>query len=322
MQGDALAYAGSMTADTYAIELNEVTKSFRSLRALNRVSMQVPAGSVFGYIGPNGAGKTTTLRILLDLIRPDSGTVRVLGMDPRHEGSAIRAQVGYLPGELTLWPRMLVGDALTRLADVRGMTDHAVMHELADRFALTLHRPIGELSKGNRQKIGIVQAFMHRPRLLLLDEPTAGLDPLMQRTFYGLVRETCDRGATVVVSSHVLTEVDRIAHRVGIIREGEIVAVDDITNLTRSMATLITVHFDRAVQPAQVTDIEGVSVDPQLDTHELRLQVHDNIPTVLRRLADLGAVGIQAQRGDLEQLFMQYYHSDDHPVEASASEAV
>ncbi len=310
-----------MTSDSYAIELDEVTKSFRSLRALNRVSMRVPEGSVFGYIGPNGAGKTTTLRILLDLIRPNAGSVRVLGMDPRHDGAAIRAQVGYLPGELTLWPHMLAGDALKRLADVRGVTDYTYMHELAERFALTLHRPIGELSKGNRQKIGIVQAFMHHPRLLLLDEPTAGLDPLMQRTFYGLVRETCDRGATILVSSHVLTEVDRIAHRVGIIRDGEIVAVDDITNLTTTMATVITVHFDRAVQPAQIADVPGVTVDPQLDTHELRLQVQDNIPAVLRRLADLGAVGIQAQRGDLEQLFMQYYGSADQAADSTPKEA-
>ncbi len=294
-----------------AISMNHVSKSFGKLRALDDVSMDVPAGSVFGYIGPNGAGKTTTLRLLLDLIRPDSGTIRVLGMDPAREGRSIRAQVGYLPGELTLWPRMSVRSALTHLAAMRGMHDLTFMHELADRFSLTLDRHVGDLSKGNRQKIGIIQAFMHRPKLLLLDEPTGGLDPLMQRTFYGLVRDTCADGASVVVSSHVLTEVDRIAHRVGIIREGRIVAVDDVANLTRSMPTVITVHFGRAVEPSAMDGVAGVEVDPQLDTHELRMQIRDNIPGVLRRLADLDAVGVEAHRGDLEQLFLQYYQPDN-----------
>lgn len=292
-----------------AISLDHVTKSFGKLRALDDVTMEVPTGSVFGYIGPNGAGKTTTLRLLLDLIRPDTGTIRVLGCNPRTEGRRIRAQVGYLPGELTLWPRMTVRSALTHLAAMRGMRDLSFMHELAERFALTLDRHVGDLSKGNRQKIGIIQAFMHHPKLLLLDEPTGGLDPLMQRTFYGLVRDSCADGATFVVSSHVLTEVDRIAHRVGIIREGRIVAVDDVANLTRTMPTVITVHFDRAVDPSAMEGVVGVEVDPQLDTHELRMRVRDNIPDVLRHLAELDAVGIEAQRGDLEQLFLQYYQS-------------
>jgi ABC-2 type transport system ATP-binding protein len=306
-------YGAGMTAGSYAIDMRNVCKTFGKVTALDHVTMQVPTGGVFGYIGPNGAGKTTTLRILLDLVRADSGSVRVLGRDPRIDGARIRTQVGYLPGELTLWPRMSAREALRRLASTRGLHDLSHAEELAERFALTLDRQVGELSKGNRQKIGIIQAFMHRPLLLLLDEPTSGLDPLMQRTFYELVRDTCDAGATVVVSSHVLSEVDRIAHRVGIIREGSIVAVDDISHLTRSMVTVITAHFPAAVDPLIFAAIEGVRVDPQLDSHEVRMHVHDNLPVALRALADHEAAGIQAQRGDLEQLFMQFYAAPETP---------
>ncbi|MCD6344063.1 MAG: ABC transporter ATP-binding protein, partial [Anaerolineae bacterium] len=207
-----------------ALMAQGLTKSYGKVRALRGVDLEVRRGEIFGYLGPNGAGKTTTIRCLLDLIRPDGGAVRVLGIDPQADPVAVRARTGYLPGELALDPNMTVEDTLHYFNGLRGnQADWGFARRIAERLDLDLKPPIKNLSHGNKQKVGIVQALMHRPELLLLDEPTLGLDPLMQREVLALLREAKTDGATVFFSSHIMSEVEAVAERVAIIREGVIV---------------------------------------------------------------------------------------------------
>ncbi len=206
-----------------ALTIHALTKSYGAVRALHGVDLEVGRGEIFGFLGPNGAGKTTTIRCLLDLIRPDGGTARVLGLDPQADPVAVRARVGYLPGELSIEPNQTAERALRYFAELRGGVDWAFVRELAGRLQLDLRAAIKNMSKGNKQKVGVVQALMARPELLLLDEPTAGLDPLMQQEVYHLLREAQAGGATVFFSSHIISEVEAIAERVAIIREGRIV---------------------------------------------------------------------------------------------------
>lgn len=201
-----------------AILTEDLTKRYGKHQALDGLDLVVRRGEVFGFLGPNGAGKTTTIRLLLDLIRPTAGRVEVLGMDPRRQGREVRRRVGYLPGKLALYDRLTGREVLTYLGHLRDGVDWAHADSLARRLDLDLNRPIGALSRGNKQKVGLVQALMHRPELLILDEPTGGLDPLVQREFHRLVREASGEGRTVFLSSHVLGEVERVADRVGIIR--------------------------------------------------------------------------------------------------------
>jgi len=209
--------------DTMAIVSQGLIKSYGRVQALRGVDLEVRRGEIFGFLGPNGAGKTTTIRCLLDLIRPQGGTIRVLGLDPQANPVAVKARVGYLPGELNLEPNLKVEGVLRYFNDLRGnKADWSFVLQLAERLRLDLAMPVKNLSKGNKQKVGVVQALMHRPELLLMDEPTVGLDPLMQQEVYRLLREAQAEGATVFFSSHVISEVEALAQRVAIIREGVI----------------------------------------------------------------------------------------------------
>lgn len=224
------------------------------------------AGEVFGYLGPNGAGKTTTIRLLLDLIRPTRGSLRVLGVDPRsRHGVAARRRIGYLPGELAFDGRGRVDTFLRFLADARGGVAKKRIDELAERFSLDTTRQIRSLSKGNKQKVGLVQAFMHEPELLILDEPTSGLDPLMQQEFLQLVREARDAGQTVFMSSHVLAEVQESADRVGIVRDGRLIALERVESLGKRAVRHVQVHFDAPVPTARRLSISARAVTCRLD---------------------------------------------------------
>jgi ABC-2 type transport system ATP-binding protein len=206
------------------IEIQGLTKFYGRNRGVADLAFSVEAGEVFGYLGPNGAGKTTTIRLLLDLIRPTRGTARLFGLDARRDGTAARRRIGYLPGELALDPRMTGRNALGLLGRLRGPVDWPEVQRLAERLGCDLSRRVGALSHGNRQKLGLIQAFMHRPELLVLDEPTLGLDPLVQHEFYLMVEEARAAGRTVFISSHVLPEVERLCDRVAIIRAGRLAA--------------------------------------------------------------------------------------------------
>ncbi|MDA8032569.1 MAG: ATP-binding cassette domain-containing protein [Actinomycetota bacterium] len=223
----------------------DVTKRYRGRGGIEQVSLSVAGGEVLAFLGPNGAGKTTTIRLLLDLIRPEAGQVRLFGLDPRADGTAVRRRVGYLPGELSLYDRLTARELLTHFAHLRGGTAAHPFAGLADRLDLELDTPIHALSKGNRQKVGLVQAFMGEPELLILDEPTTGLDPLVQQEVLDIVRGSTGRGAAVFLSSHVLSEVARVADRVGMIRAGRLLrlergaapAVDDLSGAVGRQGT-------------------------------------------------------------------------------------
>ena len=216
---------------TAPLETRALSKRFGPVTALSSVDLVLRRGEVFGLIGPNGAGKTTTMRLLLDIIRPSSGTVTVLGTDPRGGGAALRRRVGYLPGELRLEGRITARTALEQFARISGPVERGTIDRLAERLGLDLKRRVGQLSKGNKQKLGIIQAFMHQPELLVLDEPTSGLDPLVQQEFLSLVTEAATAGQTVLLSSHVLSEVERAADRVAVLHQGRLVRLGTIGEL-------------------------------------------------------------------------------------------
>ena len=211
-----------------AILTEGLTKSYGPVRGVLDLDLEVREGEVYGFLGPNGAGKTTTLRLLLDFIRPDRGRAAIFGRDVRAQRGEIHRHVGYLPGELALWPELTGRENLAYLARLRGGVEPAVLAGLADRLDVDLSRPFRTYSHGNKQNIGLLQAFMHRPRLLLLDEPTTGLDPLVQQTFYGLLEEVRNESPPVLLSSHILSEAERVCDRVGIIRDGGLVRITGI----------------------------------------------------------------------------------------------
>ncbi len=299
-----------------AIRLEGLTKQYGRRRGIRDLTFEVYQGEVFGYLGPNGAGKTTTIRLLLDLLRPTAGQARVLGMDPHLEGLAVRRLVGYLPGELQLYESMTGRDLLRYFAHLRdgaGGIGFSRAQELAERFDLDLSRPIRELSRGNKQKVGLVQAFMHDPKLLLLDEPTSGLDPLVQQEFHRLVREVVTTGGTVFLSSHVLSEVERIAHRVAIIREGSLVVVEELDALKLKARRRLEIHFARPVSPepfAALPNVEGLSVDGRV----VRCVVVGEVDSLIKAAARFQVVNVLSEEADLEDLFLAYYRgSGDAP---------
>jgi ABC-2 type transport system ATP-binding protein len=226
-----------------AIAIAGLSKDYGSGHGLFGLDLEIERGEVFGFLGPNGAGKSTTMRLLLDLIKPTSGRASVLGLDTRANSLEIRRRVGFLPGDFALYPKLTGARVLDYLADLRGGVDRRLRDALAERFDAELDRPIRELSTGNRQKLGLIQAFMHDPELLILDEPIAGLDPLVQQSFHRLLADTSARGHTVFLSSHTLSEVERVTHRVAILREGRLVVVDSLANLRKVAVQKLEIEF-------------------------------------------------------------------------------
>ncbi|MCU7724391.1 ABC transporter ATP-binding protein [Actinoplanes sp. KI2] len=274
--------------------------------ALKGLDLAVAAGEVFGFLGPNGAGKSTTIRILLDLIRPTSGTVRVLGVDPRSSAD-LRAKIGYLAGDFVAAGRQTGRELLTYLGSLRGGVPAQRIDQLAAAWDLDLSKRIGSLSKGNRQKLGVLQAFMHRPPLLILDEPTSGLDPFLQQQFVALVQEAAGEGQTVFMSSHVLSEVQQTCDRVGIIRAGSLVAVEHIDDLRKRALHKIEVHFADDV-PA--LDVAGVS-DVVIDGKVLRCKLSGDADALVKALARHHVVDLISEEPELEELFFTYYRGED-----------
>lgn len=228
---------------TPAIAASGLSKDYGSGRGLFELDLEIEQGEVFGFLGPNGAGKSTTMRLLLDLIRPTSGSAQVLGLDTGRDSLGIRGRVGFLPGDLAMYGKLTGRVVLDYLAGLRGGVDRRVRDSLVERFDADLDRPIRELSTGNRQKLGLVQAFMHEPELLILDEPIAGLDPLVQQSFHALLGEVSAQGHTVFLSSHTLSEVERVTHRLAILREGRLVIVDSLENLRKVAVQRLEIEF-------------------------------------------------------------------------------
>jgi ABC-2 type transport system ATP-binding protein len=268
----------------------------------------VRPGEIFGFLGPNGAGKTTTIRCLLDLIRPQSGRLRVLGLDPQADAVAVRAQTGYLPGELHIEDNFTVEAALRYFNNLRGgKADRAYLQTLCQRLNLEQKTRIKNLSKGNKQKVGLVQALMHRPALLLLDEPTAGLDPLIQQEVLHLVKEAQAEGATVFFSSHVLSEVQEIADRVAIIRQGVVVEVAETETLVNRSLRRARIRFKQAVDASALTALPGVSLLSQEDGVSVTLQVEGEMDALIKALAAFTVVDFDTEKPSLEEIFLAYY---------------
>lgn len=296
----------SVEAGRIAIRTEGLIKDFGRTRALDRLDIEVRTGEVFGFLGPNGSGKTTTIRLLLDLIRPSEGCATVLGLDPRSDGVKLRRRIGYLAGDFVVDGRQTPRELLTYLANLRGGVPAGRIAELAGRLTLDLSRKIEDLSRGNRQKVGLVQAFMSDPELLILDEPTSGLDPFFQQEFRAMARQAASDGRTVFMSSHVMSEVQRTADRVGVIRRGRMEAIEAIDELQLRSARRIEVVFDSPIAAKEFIGLAGVSevsVDGQLLKCRLRGRADDLVKTVARH----GVVSVTAEEPDLEDLFFDAY---------------
>ena len=288
------------------IVADNLTKSYGTRRGVVELTFSVAPGEVFGYLGPNGAGKTTTIRTLLDFLRPTSGRASVLGLDSHRDSVQVHGRVGYLPGEFSLYDQMTAGEYLTYLANLRGGLPPDRISALAERLDLELGVKIKTLSHGNRQKVGLVQAFMHRPELLVLDEPTQGLDPLIQQEFYALVGETSADGRTVFLSSHVMPEIERVCDRVGIIREGRLVAVEDIGDLRAKEIRTLEIHFAAPIRPDAFEGVPGVR-EVEVNGDVARITVGGTMDAVIKRAAAFEIVDLRSHELGLEDIFLTFY---------------
>jgi len=279
--------------------------------ALDGIDLEVPPGVVFGYLGPNGAGKTTTIRLLTGLLRASAGRAEVLGLDAWASRDDVHRRIGYLPGEFVAYPDMSAEQYLAYLADLRGGVSWSDALLLAKRLDLDLDRRIGTLSHGNRQKVGLVQAFMHRPELLVLDEPTSGLDPLMQREFLALVREARDEGRTVLLSSHMLDEVESVADMVGILRGGRLIVVEAVEVLKAKALRRIDLTFTGAVPLDDLARLPGVREVRAFGT-TAHLTVEGSTDELFRVAAPHGIGNVVSHEADLEEIFLALY---DRPEE-------
>jgi len=286
------------------LQTDGLTKFYGRQRGIEDLSLAVHSGEIIGFLGPNGAGKTTTIRMLLGLIRPTRGQARLLGLDMRRRGVEIRAQAGYLPGDLALYERMRGEDLLGFLAAMRGGVPSGAYRGLAERFDLDLRRRVGDLSKGNRQKLGVVQAFMHSPRLLILDEPTSGLDPLVQLEFQRLVHEVADAGSAVFLSSHVLSEVDLMADRVAIVNDGRLVLVDDVDGLREHAPRRVELDFP-VRPPDELADAPHVR-SVQVRGRTAVCQVTGPVGGLLKIAVDHGVADVHSHDPTLEDAFLGY----------------
>jgi beta-exotoxin I transport system ATP-binding protein len=299
-------------ADAPAIETVGLSKTYGSdVHALVGLDLRVERGEVFGYLGPNGAGKSTTIRLLLGLIRPSAGRASLFGRDAHADGVAARREIGYLPGDLRLADRLTGREQLESLARLRDGVDDDLREVLCERLQVDLERPIRQLSKGNRQKIGLVQAFMHRPALVVLDEPTSGLDPLLQAEVRTLLRETAANGRSVFISSHSLDEVQHVADRVGIIRRGRLVDVDAVESLRERSLRHVTATFVVPPDGDSFTGIDGVRV-VHTDGTTVRLSCPESaMDALVKRIAAHEIVDLVSQPADLEEIFLELYRQDD-----------
>ncbi len=292
------------------IQTNNLTHRYGKLTAIQDLNLQVNRGEIFGFLGPNGAGKTTTIRTLLDFIRPSAGSATIFGLDARQESVTIRSRIGYLPSELKLWENWTGEEYVRWLDQLRGAHNGALdeASRLAERLDYDLKRSLAGMSTGMKRKMGLIAALAHKPELLILDEPTTGLDPLMQNVFHGLMREVRAEGRTVFLSSHNLPEVEAICDRVGIIRSGRLEAVESVADLMHVSFRWLTLTLEGPATTDGFSQIDGV-IDLSAEGNELRMRIsgHTNIDAVIKAAARLSVKDIAIQHPTLEEIFLAYY---------------
>jgi ABC-2 type transport system ATP-binding protein len=288
------------------IETERLTKSYGGARGIEEVTFTVEAGEVFGFLGPNGAGKTTTIRTLLDLLHPTSGSARIFGLDSRRESVAIRARLGNLPGDFGYGKGATGREALSLLARLRGVEGIGRAEALAQRFRANLDRPLGELSRGNRQKVGLILATFHEPELLILDEPTSGLDPLMQEEFLTLVGEERERGCAVFISSHELDEVERVCDRVGIVRAGRLIAVERIDGLLGKAKRRVRLELAEPAGLAELQALPGVS-ELKVEDRRASFLIGGDLDQAIKAIAGHHVIDLEVAHPTLEEVFLTYY---------------
>ena len=295
-------------SNSKAIEIRGLHKSYGRVRALQGVNIDVDQGEIFGFLGPNGAGKTTTIRCMLDMIRPQSGSIRVLGFDPQKDPKIVHAKVGYLPGELNLEANMKVSSALRYFVDLRGdRVDWDYALHLVSRLNLNLDMQVKNLSKGNKQKVGLVQALMHKPELLIMDEPTSGLDPLMQQEVYRMLKEAKAGGTTIFFSSHIINEVESLADRVAIINRGVIIEEAEPERLVKMEVRQMRVRFKNEVDTQRLNQVPGVSLISNGNGTVAMLRVEGDLDNLIKALGEFPVSDISLQRQSLEEVFLAYY---------------
>ena len=297
--------------DHIAIQTVGLSKDYGDVHALVDLNLEINTGEIFGFLGPNGAGKTTMIRTILDEIRPTAGTASILGMDSHEQSVEIRNFIGYVPGDLAMYPNLTGRDTITYFANLRGGVDWAYVDELADRLDADMAKKVGDLSSGNRQKIGLIQAFMNRPEVLIMDEPSSGLDPLVQREFQSMLREVTANGSTVFLSSHTLSEVQRVADRVGIIRHGKLIALESVASLRSKGIRKVELFFDESVDGAVFDPLPGVS-DVVVQNHHVTFSFSGQMERLIKVVTDTYTlVDISTQEADLEEIFLTYYRDED-----------
>lgn len=295
---------------TAAIRTEKLTKSYgRGKRpALEGLDLTVNQGEIFGYLGPNGAGKTTTIRMLLDLIRPSSGRAFILGMDVQSASEEVRRQVGYLPGELNLWENQTGERVIHYLGSLRGKVDKAYTRQLMERLQFDPTKTVRSYSSGNRRKLGLILALMHRPNLLILDEPTNGLDPLMQQIFHEMMREEKARGATIFLSSHILSEVQAICERVAILRDGKLRAVERVDSLTHVNFQWVQIEFKAPMPVSRLANVPGVT-EVTAEGNTLKFRLTGDFDPALRAINDGYITHLETLEPTLEEIFLTYYET-------------
>jgi ABC-2 type transport system ATP-binding protein len=298
------------------IKIKNLTKKYGTLTAVDNIDLEVYSGEIFGFLGPNGAGKTTTIRVCLDLLNKNAGDIKIFGLDHHRSSSEIRRRTGYLPGDFGLMPNLKVKSLLNYLLSLSNCGSDKKMIRLAKDIDLDLTRKTQELSKGNRQKVGIVQAFMADQDLIILDEPTGGLDPLVQQEFYGILEEAQTEGKTIFMSSHVLAEVESECDRVGIIRQGKLTMVERISKLQDMTGKVLEVEFQK---PVDIKEFELPGVEHvQVDGNKLSMTIIENLDQVIKRVSDHKIINMNLKTYSLEQLFLRYY-SDEHELDLKAT---
>lgn len=285
------------------IHVDSLKKYYGKVKAVDGISFDVEQGEIFGFLGPNGAGKTTTIRCIMDLLRPDSGTIRIFGKDAHDYATELRRDIGFLPGEVNLYNSWTGQDYISLTEKVRGMS--RLDEELMDRFNYDAHKKVGSLSTGNKQKLALILALMHKPKLLILDEPTTGLDPLLQHSIHSILQNEAEKGTTIFMSSHFLAEVEKLCTRVCIIKQGKIVATEKVHELRKKRIYSITLLFDKKI-PREKLLLDGVEIEKE-NRNSINLTVKGDIKPILNVITQLDVKDIEITHASLEEVFMEYY---------------